>query len=426
MSSAQDAALLRRAAWTVSMQTAAAVAAVVVVVLLGVVVVFDHQQAIEIRDLVRQAAVAADDVNDPPPGVWLVRVSGGSRTASPGSPTQVVASRQLLAASPGMLSVDIGGTHWSAWVADRGGDRYVAVYDQSRHRDEEHRLLVATIAAGLLGVLLAGTIGLLVGRRAIQPLGRALELQRRFVADASHELRTPLAVLNTRAQMIRRHLPTDATLEQRGEVDQLVGDTASLGEVVSDLLLAAQLEHSDLPADTVDLAQVARAVVASMTPYAEDAGVHLHLVAADGAAPGDFLVTGAPTALRRALTALVDNAIAHSQSGDQVRVRLSREDDAGGAERKGVQTVCVAVEDEGDGLDAGDAGALVQRFARGVAASVGGGRRFGLGLALVDEVVRAHRGWLTITGAPGLGSTFTLRLPASRRGVGEPTSAGPR
>jgi signal transduction histidine kinase len=123
---------------------------------------------------------------------------------------------------------------------------------------------------------------------------------------------------------------------------------------------------------------------------------------------------------------LVDNAIAHSQSGDQVRVRLSREDDAGGAERKGVQTVCVAVEDEGDGLDAGDAGALVQRFARGVAASVGGGRRFGLGLALVDEVVRAHRGWLTITGAPGLGSTFTLRLPASRRGVGEPTSAGPR
>ncbi|HEV7196508.1 MAG TPA: histidine kinase dimerization/phospho-acceptor domain-containing protein [Pedococcus sp.] len=231
MSGTPDATLLRRAAWSVSVQTAAAVAAVVVVVLLGVVLLFDHQQAIEIRDLVRQAAVTADDVNDPPQGVWLVRISGGSRTASPGSPAPVVGSSQLVQARPGMLSVDIGPSHWSAWVADRGGDRFVAVYDQSRHRDEEHRLLVATTLAGLLGVLLAGTIGLLVGRRAIQPLGRALELQRRFVADASHELRTPLAVLNIRAQMIRRHLPADASAAQRTEVDQLVGDTASLGEV---------------------------------------------------------------------------------------------------------------------------------------------------------------------------------------------------
>ncbi|HEV7195867.1 MAG TPA: HAMP domain-containing sensor histidine kinase, partial [Pedococcus sp.] len=374
-------------------------------------------------DLVRQAAVTADDVNDPPQGVWLVRISGGSRAASPGSPSQVVGSSQLASARPGMLSVDIGPAHWSAWVADRGGSRFVAVYDQSRHRDEEHRLLVATTLAGLLGVLLAGSIGLLVGRRAIQPLGRALELQRRFVADASHELRTPLAVLNTRAQMIRRHLPAEASAEQRTEVDQLVGDTASLGEVVSDLLLAAQLEHTDLPARTVDLALVAREVVASMIPYADAAGVRLHLVGTENAAQNDFVVTGAPTALRRALTALVDNAIAHSQPGDPVRVRLRREPAGGGEASTPVHTVCLAVEDDGDGLEAGDASALTRRFARGAAASAGGGRRFGLGLALVDEVVRAHHGQLEITGMPGLGSTFTLRLPASRRGVPESRSA---
>ncbi|HEV7196509.1 MAG TPA: ATP-binding protein [Pedococcus sp.] len=159
-----------------------------------------------------------------------------------------------------------------------------------------------------------------------------------------------------------------------------------------------------------------------MLPYAEAAGVRLHLVGTQDAAESDFVVTGAPTALRRALTALVDNAIAHSQPGDPVRVRLRREPTDGGPSTS-VHTVCLAVEDDGDGLDAGDASALTQRFARGVAASTGGGRRFGLGLALVDEVVRAHHGQLEITGALGLGSTFTLRLPASRRGAGESTSA---
>ena len=103
------------------------------------------------------------------------------------------------------------------------------------------------------------------------------------MADASHELRTPLAVVHTRAQMVRRHLSADATPRQRAELDQLVADTESLGEVVSDLLLAAQLEHTQLAPRRVDLAELAEEVGASMRPYAEQAGVRL-----DVAAEGDW------------------------------------------------------------------------------------------------------------------------------------------
>jgi signal transduction histidine kinase len=277
------------------------------------------------------------------------------------------------------------------------------------------------MVAGLVGVLLAGAIGLLVGRRAVRPLGDALALQRRFVADASHELRTPLAVLHTRAQMVRRHLPATTTPEQRTEVDQLVSDTAALGEVVADLLLAAQLEHTDVPASEVDLAEVARNVVESMRPYAEDAGVRLEVAGPDAgtgprpdagadAGAADAVVHGAPTALRRALTALVDNAIAHSERGGVVTVLVHSEPDDGdaGATRGPVR---VTVQDEGEGLDPSDAASLTTRFARGRSTSAGGGRRFGLGLALVDEVVRAHRGRLEIAGTPGVGSSFTMYLP---------------
>jgi signal transduction histidine kinase len=210
--------------------------------------------------------------------------------------------------------------------------------------------------------------------------------------------------------MVRRHLPVGADASQRDEIDQLVTDTASLGEVVADLLLAAQLEHASVPATEVDLGDLAREVVASMGPYAENAGVHLEVVLSD-APEGEFVVNGAPTALRRALTALVDNAIAHSEAGGQVDLRLRSQagSDPGAADRHG--TVCLTVRDDGEGLDPAEADTLTQRFARGTSTSSGAGRRFGLGLALVDEVVRAHDGSLEIDGAPGVGSSFTLRLP---------------
>jgi signal transduction histidine kinase len=142
--------------------------------------------------------------------------------------------------------------------------------------------------------------------------------------------------------------------------------------------------------------------------------------------PSDLVVRGAPTALRRALTALVDNAIAHSERGGVVRVVLHADpgagpgdaepdgpDGPGGLSGRGGPSgpVRVIVQDEGEGLDPADATSLRQRFARGAAGSTGGGRRFGLGLALVDEVMRAHHGRLEITGAHGEGSSFTMLIP---------------
>ena len=425
MRGGRDSVLLRRAAWSVAAQTALAVALVVVVVASGIVLLFDRQQASETRDLVRRAATTADDVNDPPEEVWLVRLGDGSRKASSGTPEAVLASPRLQSASPGPLAIDTSDGPLRAWVADRDGARYVAVYDQSRHRAEEHRLEVSTLVAGLVGVVLAGAIGLVVGRRAVRPLGEAMELQRRFVADASHELRTPLAVLHTRAQMVRRHLPQQASPRLRGEVDQLVGDTGSLGEVVSDLLLAAQLEHADVPSSDVDLARLAREVVASMQPYAADAGVRLKVAevaevaeaAEASASHDDLVVRGAPTALRRALTALVDNAIAHSEQGMVVRVAVQADAETGTARGSAGAdgVVRMSVHDEGEGLDPADATALRQRFARGTSSSTSSARRFGLGLALVDEVVRAHHGRLEIAGARGEGSSFTMVIP--RRGT---------
>jgi two-component system OmpR family sensor kinase len=110
-------------------------------------------------------------------------------------------------------------------------------------------------------------------------------------------------------------------------------------------------------------------------------------------------VAGVQSALRRVVGALLDNAIGHTPPGGHVQVTLGRV----GAHAE------LVVRDDGVGLDPGDTERIFQRFTRGTA---GEGRRFGLGLALVREVVESHGGTIEATGRPGEGATFTVRLPA--------------
>ncbi|MDD0859113.1 histidine kinase dimerization/phospho-acceptor domain-containing protein [Arthrobacter alpinus] len=102
---------------------------------------------------------------------------------------------------------------------------------------ESNDMLKAMVLAGFAGILAAGAIGWLSARSAIRPLGRALELQRRFVQEASHELRTPLTILDARIQLAEAKVqPGSDAARILGQVRQ---DTAALSATVQELLLAA-------------------------------------------------------------------------------------------------------------------------------------------------------------------------------------------
>ena len=385
--------LLRAAARRVALQSAAVLAVVVTVAVVGLALAFDRAQHAEIQRTVREAAGAADDVDDPPPGVLLVEVRAGVVSLTPGSPAGLaaVASRPA-----GYGSFDLDGRHFTLYAtSDRRTTRFVAAYDLAGHARLQRRLVWSAVGAGAAGIALAAAVGLLIGRRAVRPLAEALALQRRFVTDASHELRTPLTVIQTRAQLLRRRLGSDLPAEHRGELDQLIVDTSALGDVVGDLLLSAQLQSDAVAGEPVDVGRLATSLVASLRPYAEESGTRLDAEAPEGV----WLVLGAPAALRRALGAVVDNAIEHAPGG-RVVVVVSGDD----------RWVRLRVTDDGEGFDPRERAVLTQRFARGGSAG-GGRRRFGLGLALVDEVVRAHGGRLDIEGALGAGASVTMALP---------------
>jgi signal transduction histidine kinase len=398
-----DQMLLNRARRVIALQTAAAITVSLLVLGVLVLVVVAHSQNAAATTLLRQTAAVAEDVDDPPPDVWIfVRDAGGKITATKGAPRGLPDRDALDRVSDGgtseTTSVDGREGGYLALTLRRGTSAVQVVTSRHEQHDERERLLGALVAGELVGLVIALLSAALLARRATAPLADALARQRRFVADASHELRTPLTQLHTRAQLLQMDLRSGVT-DVTADVDQLVRNTRHLGEVVEDLLLSSQLVRRDDARVPVDLGRVAADVIADQAARARAQAVELTLLPAPD---GPSVVLGHQAALRRVLTALVDNALSHTPAGGHVSVELGTDH----------AMATVVVRDDGTGFDPADTERLFARFAHG---GHGDRRRFGLGLALAREVITGHGGSIEAWGQPGGGAAFTIRLPAGGR-----------
>ncbi|MFC0541867.1 sensor histidine kinase [Kutzneria chonburiensis] len=385
-------AVVRRAARRLGLQAAGMVAVVVLAVAGFGAFITARQEAADARMVVVAAANNADDVIDPPAGMWLaMRDSHGALRVTKGMPAGLPDLSALDSHSPADDTVvELPHGHFLVHTAQPPDGKIVqAVLNLEPWEAQRNRLLLGLLAAALVGLAFAAVVGVLLARRALTPLQRTLRLQRQFVADASHELRTPLTLLHTRAQLLNRAL-RDAPDELRDEAAGVVRDSSRLTELVEDLLLAAE---GDGNADNVDIAPLATEVIAMIGPYATDRGITVEsdVVAAAGRV--------SPSALRRALTALADNAIEHTPAGGTVTIAV----------RPAGHEVRIQVSDTGSGFSPDQAEALMTRFHSGGQRS--GRRRYGLGLALVNDIADRYGGRLEAESRPGHGATFTLVLP---------------
>ncbi|AQT78066.1 two-component sensor histidine kinase [Mycolicibacterium litorale] len=402
MTPRSDLAVVKRAGRIAAIQASAALALVLLVVGGVVFTVYVRAQNRQIDTELQTLATTADDANDPPPDMELaLRENTGQTSTSDGGQPGL----PLLSGPAGYGDIHADGRHYRTLVVDRPEGRVAAMMDLAPYHAGRNRLLMSLAFAELAGILASIAVVVLFTRRSVQPLAQALALQRRFVADASHELRAPLTVLHTRAQMLAHRAATaDAETVQR-DAAALVSDTRVLADVVDDLLASATLAAGKPPRDLVDLGAVLDAVRDSMAPYAESLGVDLLVERENRSPAGLFEVTGSEAALRRALTALVDNALGHEHQGGTVRLRLHRDG----------PTVSVAVADDGVGIDTDTMATLFTRFSHGTEHTTREGRTsYGIGLALVREIAQAHGGDITVTSAQGAGATFTLTVPAAQ------------
>lgn len=220
------------------------------------------------------------------------------------------------------------------------------------------------------------------------------ERTRRFAADAGHELRTPLTSIRGFAELYRMGALPDAEVA----LARIDAESSRMSQIVEDLLLLAQvdarrpLEHT--PVDMADLVTDAVDAARATAPGRE--------VVVD--VRGAPVVDGDEGRLRRVVSNLVVNALRHTPDDAHVGVVVDLE---GG-------TAVVVVSDDGPGMGPDDAARAFERFHRADDSRTrSGGGGSGLGLSIVDELVRAHGGTVDLVTAPGAGATFTVRLPAT-------------
>lgn len=225
-------------------------------------------------------------------------------------------------------------------------------------------------------------------------LGDAFETQRRFTADAAHQLRTPLAGL---AAWIDRALRAPDMETVKPALRQLEISSHRATRMVNQLLALARAEPSAKPQldfAIIDLALLARRVCRDWVPQSLLQNVDLGYSGPDSG----VLVRGHDLLVDEMLSNLVDNAISYGGSGGRVTVRLTPG-----------PTPILSVEDEGPGIPEAERERVLERFYR-IAGTPGSG--CGLGLAIGQEIARAHGATLEITQpATGRGTLVTIKFP---------------
>ncbi len=223
-------------------------------------------------------------------------------------------------------------------------------------------------------------------------LGRALALQRDFVADAAHELRTPLAALRLQIQLAAR---ADSDAERDAAFATVMGGLDRATRMVEQLLTLARQdpEAGERAMAPLDLAVLARLVVAERSPLAEARHIDLGVGGATV-----VMITADAEGLRVMLANLVDNAVHYASGHVDVNV-LS-----------GAEGVVLEVIDDGPGIPVAERERVFDRFYRRPGTEVPGS---GLGLAIVSNIVGRHRARITLEDAPGgRGLAVRVRFPA--------------
>ncbi len=248
--------------------------------------------------------------------------------------------------------------------------------------------------------------------RLLDRIGKYLQEHRDFLANSAHELRTPLAAIRSSIEVA---LAGERTSEEYEELlTEIIEESGSLELLVNQLLLLSETETERLKVDKqrVQFDELVEKAMDMFGGVAEFRDIQLICPALPSAG-----VQANHHHLRQVIYNLLDNALKFTPAGGRVNVRL----DVDSARN----TVVFSVRDSGPGISQQDLPHVFDRFFQAHRPRTGNAekRGTGLGLSICRAIVQAHDGTIDVHSQVGVGTKFTVRLPADDR-TSEPPSPG--
>ncbi|MDB5265975.1 MAG: Two-component system, OmpR family, sensor histidine kinase CiaH [Parcubacteria group bacterium] len=259
-------------------------------------------------------------------------------------------------------------------------------------------------------LFLTTIFGFLAARFALRPTRNSLQFQKRFIGNVAHEIRTPLAIIKTSTEVALMDPEVDD--EMRTTLNETIVELDRISETINNLLSFDNLIHpGKVKSEPLDLVPIVRTVIGRHETLAKTRGITL-----SAQTPGtEYRIMGNAVALDQVITNLVKNALNYTPQNKNGSVVVKLDIDYRGR-------VLLSVIDTGIGIAQKDLYHVFEPFYRAESSRVRGvgSGTSGLGLAIVNEIVRLHRGTITVRSAVGKGTTIELSFPRAEEAVTHP------
>ncbi|MFA5775510.1 MAG: HAMP domain-containing sensor histidine kinase, partial [Ilumatobacteraceae bacterium] len=230
-------------------------------------------------------------------------------------------------------------------------------------------------------------------------------LKNSFIENMNHELRTPLTSIIGYLEVIMDDVDADKEPDLASSLVAVQRNALRLQILIENMMQISRtdFEHVPLVLSTVDVGHLLGDAISSLQLSAEDGGVSITIRLESPA--GDLIIDGDVNQLEQVFVNLLSNAIKFTPRDGSVTL-VARRNHAEG------DYVEVKVIDTGIGIPAKEFPNVFQRFFRASTATSASIPGFGIGLSLVQSIVREHNGTVTFDSTEGVGTTFTVKLPA--------------
>lgn len=276
---------------------------------------------------------------------------------------------------------------------------YVRVSQSLEETDQNLNKLDWGLGGGIaVALLLSGMGGIWLTRQAMEPIEDNFQRLKQFTADASHELRSPLMAIKSNVSVALKYAngmrPTDSE-----KFKAIANATQQMTHLTEDLLLLARTDQvPDREGSVFNLTVILEQLVRVYQPRAATKKINFNFQLTDA-----LYLVGNASQVTRLFTNLIDNALQYTPPRGTVEIEAAQSG----------QILVVKIRDTGIGIAPEQLERIFDRFWRSEQSRAYWDGGSGLGLAIAQAIAKSHHGLITVTSQLGVGSCFTVRLPAS-------------